>query len=180
MLKAGERAPACHQNGAAAVPRQQAPHLGLVGGVVEHEQHPTPLERMSQQLPAVGTALGNVGRGQPEISFASFDTCEAECRRLDRERSLNDPAQAPPEPAADQTSPSMAAARTELQAALREELDRLPEHYRRVIELRIRGKVTFEEIGREVGLSADAARKVWARALTLLHGELRPLLEGRG
>jgi RNA polymerase sigma-70 factor (subfamily 1) len=97
-------------------------------------------------------------------------------RRIGRERSLDDSAASPPEPAADQTSPSMAVAREEFHEALRRALSRLPEHYRRVIELRVRGRRTYEEIGQEVGLSAEATRKVWARALALLHSDLGPLL----
>ena len=40
-------------------------------------------------------------------------------------------------------------------------VDRLPEDYRRAITLRYEGNLTFEEIGREMGRSAEAARKVW-------------------
>jgi RNA polymerase sigma-70 factor (ECF subfamily) len=98
-------------------------------------------------------------------------------RQVAREQSFNDPAQAPPEPAADETSPSMRAAREELNDALRQAISRLPTHYRRVIELRVREKRSYEEIGRAVGLTPEATRKVYARALATLHSDLRPLLE---
>jgi RNA polymerase sigma-70 factor, ECF subfamily len=57
-------------------------------------------------------------------------------------------------------------------------LDRLPEDYRRVMLLRYQNATTFEEIGREMGRSADAARMLWARALDRLKQELRAFGEG--
>ncbi len=44
-------------------------------------------------------------------------------------------------------------------------LERLPEHYREVVRLRREERLSFEEIGRRTGRTADAARKVWLRAL---------------
>jgi RNA polymerase sigma-70 factor (ECF subfamily) len=41
---------------------------------------------------------------------------------------------------------------------------RLPQRYRRVIELRHHEKLSFAEVGRALGTSAEAARKLWVRA----------------
>ena len=67
------------------------------------------------------------------------------------------------EPAGSSASPSAKVAGRESSAALSVALDRLPEDYRRAITLRYHHNLTFEEIGREMGRSPEAARKVWAR-----------------
>jgi DNA-directed RNA polymerase specialized sigma24 family protein len=48
---------------------------------------------------------------------------------------------------------------------VRQKLGRLPPHYRRVIELRVWEGLAFEDIGRALGLSANAAEKLYARAV---------------
>jgi RNA polymerase sigma-70 factor (ECF subfamily) len=65
--------------------------------------------------------------------------------------------------------------------AAREEADELEkalaglsEEYRRVIRWRNREDLSFEEIGRRLGRSADAARKLWARAVEQLQELLEP------
>lgn len=73
-------------------------------------------------------------------------------------------------------SPSEMLAAQEDDAALARALARLPEHYRRVVTLRSDERLSFQEIGRQLGVSAGAARKVWVRALQ----QLRQALKGRG
>ena len=51
---------------------------------------------------------------------------------------------------------------------MEEALKRLSEDHQRVIELRNQQKKSFQEIGDELGRSADAARKLWARAIESL------------
>jgi RNA polymerase sigma-70 factor (ECF subfamily) len=70
-----------------------------------------------------------------------------------------------PEPAADTPSPSVEAMAHEQAVALRQALERLPEDYRQVIVLRYLEGRSFEEIGRLLNRSPDAARKLWARAM---------------
>jgi RNA polymerase sigma-70 factor (ECF subfamily) len=53
-------------------------------------------------------------------------------------------------------------------------VERLPEHYREVLWLRHQEGRSFEEIGARTGRSAEAARKVWARAVELLKELLKP------
>lgn len=53
-----------------------------------------------------------------------------------------------------------------------ESLGRLSGDYRRAIELRYWGQLSFPEIGREMNRTAEAARKLWARALLKLQQEL--------
>jgi RNA polymerase sigma-70 factor, ECF subfamily len=55
--------------------------------------------------------------------------------------------------------------------ALRRALARLPDDYRRVITLRYDDGQSFEEIGRLMERSPDAARKLWARAMERLRQE---------
>ena len=69
-------------------------------------------------------------------------------------------------------SPSGAAMEREQDQALQAALGRLPDDYRRVITLRYEEELPFEEIGRLLDRSPDAARKLWARAVERLHEEL--------
>lgn len=69
-------------------------------------------------------------------------------------------------------SPSGQAMVNEQDQALQAALGRLPDDYRRVITLRYQDDLPFEEIGRQLDRSPDAARKLWARAVERLHEEL--------
>jgi RNA polymerase sigma-70 factor, ECF subfamily len=68
-------------------------------------------------------------------------------------------------------TPSGVAIKNEQTEALCRALERLPEDYRRVVDLRFQEQRSFEEIGRLTGRSADAARKVWSRAVERLREE---------
>ena len=76
--------------------------------------------------------------------------------------------------AANMPSPSGQAMEQEQDQALQAALGRLPEDYRRVITLRYQEQLPFEEIGRLLQRSPDAARKLWARAVERLQEELDP------
>jgi RNA polymerase sigma-70 factor, ECF subfamily len=76
--------------------------------------------------------------------------------------------------AANMLSPSGQAMEHEQDQALQAALGRLPDDYRRVITLRYQEQLPFEEIGRLLHRSPDAARKLWARAVERLHEELDP------
>jgi RNA polymerase sigma-70 factor, ECF subfamily len=73
---------------------------------------------------------------------------------------------------ADSSSPSAKAMRSEKAASVREALARLPEDYRRVLLLRYQEEKSFEEIGVAMQRSANAARKLWLRALERIEQEL--------
>ncbi len=60
----------------------------------------------------------------------------------------------------------------ESQAILEAALGRLPEDYRRVIELRHFQHQSLEQVGQQLDRSADAARKLWCRAVERLTREL--------
>lgn len=55
--------------------------------------------------------------------------------------------------------------------ALQLALARLPDEYRRVIQWRYQEEKSFEEIGRLLDRSPDAARKLWSRAMERLKQE---------
>ena len=57
-------------------------------------------------------------------------------------------------------------------AVVRLVLERLPEDYRRVIVLRYQENRPFEAIGRELGLTENAARKLLLRAVERVRQEL--------
>ena len=94
-------------------------------------------------------------------------------RAARREVTLTPPdsSAAGPQPAAAQPTPSRHMMAQEQTEALQEALARLPEEYRQVLTLRFQEDRPFEEIGRLMGRSADAARKLWARALERLRQE---------
>jgi RNA polymerase sigma-70 factor (ECF subfamily) len=76
--------------------------------------------------------------------------------------------------AAGSKSPSGQAMARERDEALRRALDRLPGPAMQVIRWRNYDRLPFAEIGRRLGRSAEAARKVWARALEELRQALDP------
>ena len=65
-------------------------------------------------------------------------------------------------------SPSSEVAARERDAALGWSMTKLPELHRQVIRWRNYERCTFEEIGGRLGRSAEAARKLWARAVEQL------------
>lgn len=69
-------------------------------------------------------------------------------------------------------SPSTAAKLNEESAALRTALEKLSEEHRNVIVLRSWEELSFEEVGRRMHRSADAARKLWTRAMRQLKRSL--------
>jgi RNA polymerase sigma-70 factor (ECF subfamily) len=71
-------------------------------------------------------------------------------------------------------SPSEAFLARERDEALEKALAQLPEHYRTVVQGHNQDNLSFEDIGRLTGQTADAVRKIWVRALR----RLRQLLEG--
>jgi RNA polymerase sigma-70 factor, ECF subfamily len=76
-------------------------------------------------------------------------------------------------------TPGRELALRELETALIKGLERLPDHYRQVVTWHHRHQLSFEEIGRRCGISAEAARKLWKRALGRLRKELGPAHDSR-
>jgi RNA polymerase sigma-70 factor (ECF subfamily) len=72
----------------------------------------------------------------------------------------------------DTQSPSQCALANEQVSRLELVLARLPELQRRIIELRHREGLCFAEIGRLTDRSAEAARKLWSRAIKRLANEM--------
>ncbi len=57
-------------------------------------------------------------------------------------------------------------------AAVETALTALPEHSQHVLRLRYQEQRTFADIGDTLNCSAEAARKLWARAVDQLHKKL--------
>ncbi len=96
-------------------------------------------------------------------------------RQLDREIPLQGDSRnshAPLDVTADYSTPASRAIASEEEAAMQSAIERLPVDYQQVIELYHGQSMTFKEIGRRLGRSADAARKLWYRALLQLKREL--------
>jgi RNA polymerase sigma-70 factor (ECF subfamily) len=66
------------------------------------------------------------------------------------------------------TSPSRQVLALELATQLERALAGLPEEYRQVIRYRYQETQSFEEIGRRLQLTPNAARKLWLRAIQKL------------
>jgi RNA polymerase sigma-70 factor (subfamily 1) len=75
-------------------------------------------------------------------------------------------------PAPDKSPSANAAAQEDL-TQLKEALSELPPHYAEVIRLRNLEDLPFSEIGRQLCLTADSARKLWERAVRRLAKELK-------
>ncbi|MCA9009274.1 MAG: sigma-70 family RNA polymerase sigma factor [Planctomycetaceae bacterium] len=74
--------------------------------------------------------------------------------------------------AGEQQSPSSMVVKNERFDALAAAMKRLPEHYQEIIQCRNYERLSFDDIGKRMGRSAEAARKLWARAVELLQQEL--------
>jgi RNA polymerase sigma-70 factor, ECF subfamily len=74
--------------------------------------------------------------------------------------------------AADSLTPSSHAIAREMNDALERAVERLPEDYRRVLQMRYREDLPFEEIARRMQRSVAAVRKLWARAVERLKEDL--------
>jgi RNA polymerase sigma-70 factor (ECF subfamily) len=70
-------------------------------------------------------------------------------------------------------TPSTQLMAEEQRQQLHTSLERLPEDYRRVIQLRFEEKCSFEEIGRRLQRTPNAARLLWLRAIERVKRELR-------
>lgn len=70
-------------------------------------------------------------------------------------------------------TPSVQMMADEQVACLRATISRLPEDYRHVIALRYQEGLSFEEVGRRLDRSPDAARMLWVRAVDRLKSEMR-------
>jgi RNA polymerase sigma-70 factor (ECF subfamily) len=93
-------------------------------------------------------------------------------RRLARETTLSTASQ----PAAwkvDVSSPSTQVMVREQVQQLRQALEMLPDDYRQVITLRYIEQCSFEEIGRRMHRTPNAARLLWLRAIERVKHELR-------
>jgi RNA polymerase sigma-70 factor (ECF subfamily) len=69
-------------------------------------------------------------------------------------------------------TPSALVHAQEQDEALQRAMARLPETYRQVVEWRNYDRCSFEEIGRRLERSSEAARKLWVRAIEQLTGLL--------
>jgi RNA polymerase sigma-70 factor (ECF subfamily) len=89
-------------------------------------------------------------------------------RQLGREVSLGDRAEKSSQLVDAAHPPDAQAIAWEEDQELQQALERLPEHYRQVIRWRHQEQRSFEEIGQALGRTAEAARKLWARAVEQL------------
>jgi RNA polymerase sigma-70 factor (ECF subfamily) len=105
-----------------------------------------------------GTAMRNIGREVP----------------IDGDSRLNQP---PIDVRSDRETPSVRAAETELETVLYSAMSRLSEEHQQVLRLRNWQQLSFADIGTEMNRTADAARKLWSRAVMQLQRELGDVVD---
>jgi RNA polymerase sigma-70 factor (ECF subfamily) len=98
-------------------------------------------------------------------------------RDVGREQALADESGARPaeQVAACDATPSADAMAREEVNRLQQAIDRLSADDREVIDLRNWQRLSFADIGQRTGRSAEAARKLWSRAIARLQSELEKL-----
>jgi RNA polymerase sigma-70 factor (ECF subfamily) len=102
----------------------------------------------------------------------------AAARRVAQEQVLDGPDDSPgKQVVADEPSPSELASAGERAQLLFAAIQRLPDDQRRAVLLRYQANLSFEEIGTALNRSADAARKLWFRAVENLREELGRTLD---
>ncbi len=72
-----------------------------------------------------------------------------------------------------QPSPSSLLSRKEWKAEVRRAILRLSENHQRVLRLRYELQLDFDDVAGQLGISVDAAKHLWGRAVKELAGELR-------
>lgn len=97
-------------------------------------------------------------------------------RNLAREVRLDEHDDSQPEielAAASQSSPSGPVIEDEERVRLQQALRKLPPRYEQVVRLRNELKLSFDEVGIALDCSADAAQKLWTRAVDQLARQLK-------
>ena len=107
-----------------------------------------------------------------EIHSARRKYLGAEKRDTRREIPVAEGSRLGPTIADDHPSPRAEAILQEEALVLRDALESLSDDYRQVVMHRNWERLSFEEIGRRIGRSPDAARKLWVRAIRQLQQEL--------
>lgn len=96
---------------------------------------------------------------------------QTEMRRISREASLDLPKAL--DAIDSNPTPDELATMLEMQSILERSLYQLPDHMQKVILLRQREYLSFAQIGERMGRSAEAARKLWVRAIARLRKEVQ-------
>ncbi len=90
-----------------------------------------------------------------------------------REHRLNDSRLIQPDLVDQGHTPGTDALIHEQEMQLERAMAQLPENYRQVIRLRNWQEMPFSDIGRQLGMSSEAARKIWSRAIERLADLIR-------
>ena len=93
---------------------------------------------------------------------------ETQQRDAGREHRLNDSQLIQPQLADPNHTPGTNAVINEQEQMLEQAMFQLPQNYQTVIRLRNWDELPFETIGEQLAISADAARKIWSRAIAKL------------
>lgn len=98
-------------------------------------------------------------------------------RAVGRERPLGDAASQAAALRDPHITPQSDAVLQEEAEILERAMAQLPDHYRHVVRARNWEEKSFVEIGQELNMSPEAARKIWFRGIVKLEAALKPLLE---
>lgn len=131
-----------------------------------------PEDAAQEILLALHRSLGQF-QGGDDRAFRAWLFTVAENRIRDLAEKAGALKRRTPEPLRrSQTSPSRGAIRTEMAAKVREALTRLPEDYRRVIQLRRFEEMDTADVAKAMDRSANAVRVLYCRALQALREEM--------
>ncbi len=89
----------------------------------------------------------------------------AQKRQVSREVRIDVPKSKIPEMADNVASPMHRLIAQERNRQVMDTLERMPDHYREILELRFWHGLTFVEIGQRLQKSSDAARQIWYNAI---------------
>jgi RNA polymerase sigma-70 factor (ECF subfamily) len=128
-------------------------------------------DREEELLAWLGRILSN------NLANAARRYRATDMRRIDREvplAGLDSSQHGAWDLSSDSPTPSERLINEENLAAMERALAQLPDHYRQVLRLRYDRQLSFAEVGAGMGCSAEAARKMWARAVAALEQEMNP------
>ncbi|MEQ1903029.1 MAG: sigma-70 family RNA polymerase sigma factor [Pirellulaceae bacterium] len=111
-----------------------------------------------------------------EFSRARKHYFKAQSRQVAREHRLNDSQIFQPAIPDHLNTPGTDALIREQSRALELAMAQLPENYQQVIRLRDWEDQSFPQIGEQMKISEEAARKLWRRAIVKLESLLQPLI----
>ncbi len=117
--------------------------------------------------------LRKILRNNLHDCIRQFRDCQGRDVRVERHLDELDPRERDDPSLIGDQPPVLSAIRAEEDSALGVALAKLPNTHRMIVRLRCWDKLEWDDIGRRVGRSGGAARKIWGRSIVRLRAELK-------